>query len=219
MNGSAAPPLLQTRTNPDLRDEPEQRDITRTDCVDDSSIGFDSRPFDWSPCLSVCLLYPPGRPSDPFSTRPCVCKRCVSNGSAPASHSFANPPKPSFRQAIAVLPIRPSRSRYSRSGRCHGPGYCQLHAARWQLRLALPRIALPCLAYIASKPYRRPVSIVQPNRRHRNRNPVRLQQYGKPVLIDNTHPKPKSEGGIPSHARLSLTTLDNRSLFLSYAPL
>lgn len=196
VNGSAAPPS-SNKTPPDLRDETEQRGNTWADCVDDRDIGCDSRPRP-SPCPS--RLSVPARAARPvlFDTILCVCKRCVSNGSAPASHSFANPPKPSFRQAIVVLPTtRPSHSRYSRSGRCHGHGYCQLHAARWQLRLALPRIALPCLAYIASKPSSRPVSVVQPNWTHRTRNPARLQQYGKPVLIDNTHapPKPKSEGG------------------------
>lgn len=219
MNGSAAPPLLlQARTTQTCETSPNKETSPGPTASTTAALDLIADPS--AVALSFCLSSLSAWPSvQSFSTRPCVCKRCVSNGSAPASHSFANPPKPSFRQAIAVLPIRPSRTRYSRSGRCHGPGYCQLHAARWQLRLALPRIALPCLAYIASKPCRRPVSIVQPNRRHRNRNPVRLQQYGKPVLIDNTHPKPKSEGGIPSHARLSLTTLDNRSLFLSYAPL
>lgn len=198
VNGSAAPPSSSKQELPRLarraRTKRQHQDRLRRRL----QYWIRQPIFDLSPYSSVCLLYPPWPSVQSFSTRPCVCKRCVSNGSAPASHSFANPPKPSFRQAIAVLPVRPIHTRYSRPVRCHGHGYYKLHAARWQLRLASPRIAWACLAYVASKPSSRPVSIVQPNCRRRNRNPVRLQQYGKPVLIDNTHtPKPKSEGGIP----------------------
>lgn len=147
VNGSAAPPSSSKEDSPDLRDEPEQRDNTRNDCVDDHNIGFDSRPR-LSPYPPVCLLNPPGRrPSNPFRH----------------DFVFANAASAMvLRQPVTPLPIYQSQA-FDKPSPCPPSGpvtfatvspdapvavtvtataSCMLLAGN----CALPRVASPCLA-------------------------------------------------------------------------
>lgn len=223
VNGSAAPPSSSKEDAPDLRDENPNKGTApaptaSTTAILDEIVDLDCRSIILSVFLSVRLAVRPIL----FDTISCLqtlrqqwfcasqsllcqsTKAKLSTSHHRAPYSSAQAQSQQSQQSLRSL----SRPRLL-SAAC-----CSLATAPC---LASRRLALPC---IHSVPGRLVVGHHCPTE-----SQSQEREPGPPPAIREARadrqltPKPKSKGGILSHARLSLTTLDYRSLFLSYAPL
>lgn len=151
VNGSAAPPSSK-QDSPDLQDETEQRDNTRTDCVDDRDIGFDSRPRPSPISLSILQSVSlPAWPLRPLLSDTILCLQtlrqqwfCASQSllcqstKAKLSTSHRRAPHPAQSQSLQSLQTPP----FVVTVTVTATASCMLLAGN----CASHRLASPCLA-------------------------------------------------------------------------